>query len=75
MNLPYPNVVTSLPTSLHPGAIVGGGGVFGNEDKGASGCRMSYKNSGIIGTGKKVEKKEILHCHRLITQSISRAGT
>lgn len=37
---------------LQPGSGVGGGGVFGNEDKGASGCRMSYKNSGIMGTEK-----------------------
>lgn len=29
-----------------------GGGDFGKLDKGASGCRMSYKNSGIIGTVK-----------------------
>lgn len=42
--------MTSLFPSLLHGPAVGGGGVFGNEDRGASGCRMSYKNSGMIGT-------------------------
>lgn len=41
-----------MGASLQPGAGVGGGGDFGNDDRGASGCRMSYKNSGIIGTEK-----------------------
>lgn len=43
--------------SLQPGCGVGTGGVFGNEDKGASGCRMSYKNSGIMGTERSKEKR------------------
>lgn len=47
-----------MGASLQPGAGVGGGGDFGNDDRGASGCRMSYKNSGIIGT----EKEKSLIC-------------
>lgn len=40
------------------GGRVAGGGVLGKLESGASGCRMSYKNSGMIGTvnEKKIQK-------------------
>lgn len=53
-NVPADKVVVSIPSvgleSLNGDGVVNG--VLGKLSNGASGCRMSYRNSGIMGTVK-----------------------
>lgn len=52
LNIPADIVVVSLP-SVGLESLIGDGvvnGVLGKLSNGASGCLMSYRNSGIMGT-------------------------
>lgn len=54
MSIPLYGVVLSFS---HGESV--GGGVLGKLARGASGCLMSYRNSGMIGTGNEIKRRKI----------------